>query len=308
MGDVLHTLPALTDTAAAIPGVQFDWVVEENFSQIPSWHSAVNRIIPVAIRCWRTNWFGAKERKERHQFYLTLCEKEYDVIIDAQGLLKSAFIIARKARGMKHGYDIKSVREKMACWFYDVKHAVDKNQHAIERTRQLFSLSLNYEYGGIGDYGIATHFSLSGDNNYFVFLHATTRANKHWLEDYWRAVIVEVAKYGLQVKLPWGTQAEFESALRLAKGLAHAEVLPKLSLTDMATILAGSRGAVSVDTGLSHLTAALGKPNIVLYGPTNPELVGGYGCQQFVLKSPNNQMASIMPSDVITSLKTHHLL
>lgn len=308
MGDVLHTLPALTDAAAAIPAVQFDWVVEENFSQIPGWHSAVKRTIPVAIRRWRKNWFGTKERKERHQFYLTLCEKEYDAVIDAQGLLKSAFLITRKARGIKHGYDRKSVREKMASWFYDVKHAVGKNQHAIERIRRLFSLSLNYEYGGVGDHGIATHFSLSGDNDYLVFLHATTRGNKHWREDYWREVIVEVAKYGLRVKLPWGTQAEFESALRLARGFTHAEVLPKLSLANMATILAGSRGAVSVDTGLSHLTAALGKPNIVLYGPTNPELVGGYGSQQFVLKSPNNQMASIMPSEVIISLKNHHLL
>lgn len=53
MGDVLHTLPALTDALQAIPDIRFDWVVEEGFSQIPTWHPAVDRVIPVAIRRWR---------------------------------------------------------------------------------------------------------------------------------------------------------------------------------------------------------------------------------------------------------------
>ncbi len=62
MGDVLHSLPALTDAQQAIPGIQFDWVVEEGFAQIPTWHSAVNQVIPVVIRRWRKNWFSAPIR------------------------------------------------------------------------------------------------------------------------------------------------------------------------------------------------------------------------------------------------------
>lgn len=53
MGDVLHTLPALTDAMLALPGIEFDWVVEEGFAQIPGWHPAVSRVLPVAIRRWR---------------------------------------------------------------------------------------------------------------------------------------------------------------------------------------------------------------------------------------------------------------
>lgn len=56
MGDVLHTLPALSDAALAFPGIRFDWVVEEGFAQIPSWHESVDRVIPVAIRRWRKAW------------------------------------------------------------------------------------------------------------------------------------------------------------------------------------------------------------------------------------------------------------
>ena len=88
MGDVLHTLPALTDAQQAIPGIQFDWVVEEGFAQIPSWHSAVDRVIPVAIRRWRKAWFSAPIKAERKAFRDAVRLQQYDAIIDAQGLVK----------------------------------------------------------------------------------------------------------------------------------------------------------------------------------------------------------------------------
>lgn len=311
MGDILHTLPALTDAAKAIPSIEFDWVVEENFSQIPTWHAAVNTVIPVAIRRWRKNWFGTKNRQERRQFYTKLREHEYDAIIDAQGLVKSAFLITRKARGIKHGFDKTSVREQMASWFYDIRHHVKKNQHAAERIRQLFSASLKYTYHGPGDSGIAHHFSgemLPKEADFLVFLHATTRDAKHWNELYWREVIAETGRAGLKIKLPWGNTAECERAHRLAAGFSHVEVLPKLSLAEIGALLAKSQGVVSVDTGLSHLTAALDKLNITLYGPTDPGLIGGYGKHQVALISPDKTMLSIKPSDVIKELKAHGLV
>ena len=83
MGDVLHTLPALTDAQQAIPGIKFDWVVEEGFAQIPSWHAAVERVIPVAIRRWRKAWFSAPIKAERKAFREALQAKNYDAVIDA---------------------------------------------------------------------------------------------------------------------------------------------------------------------------------------------------------------------------------
>ena len=145
MGDVLHTLPALTDALQAIPDIRFDWVVEEGFSQIPTWHPAVDRVIPVAIRRWRKNWFGNDTRQQRCDFKRTLQERRYDVVIDAQGLIKSAALITRIAKGNKHGPDCKSAREPFASWFYNVRHEIDKQQHAVERTRELFAKSLGYD-------------------------------------------------------------------------------------------------------------------------------------------------------------------
>ncbi|XKM13813.1 lipopolysaccharide heptosyltransferase RfaC [Orbaceae bacterium ac157xtp] len=307
MGDVIHTLPALTDACNQIKDIQFDWVVEENFAQIPSWHDSVDRVIPVAIRRWRKNWFAKDIRHERNEFIKQLRLKKYDAVIDAQGLIKSAFLITRKAHGIKHGLDWNSAREPIASWFYDKKHFVEKNMHAVERTRQLFAKSLEYQLpnDSLGDYAIAKHFLSNlplNDQPYLIFLHSTTRDDKHWIEKEWRDLIRLVQPLGFKIKLPWGTEVEQQRAYRLANGFEHVEVLPKLTLSQVANVLVGAKAVVSVDTGLSHLTASLDRPNITLYGPTDPKLIGGYGLNQHSFISSQKSMSTITAEDVFTQL------
>lgn len=307
MGDVLHTLPALTDAMQAIPGIRFDWVVEENFAQIPSWHPAVDKVLPVAIRRWRKHWFGSQQREERVRFKRDLQSRQYDVVIDAQGLIKSAALVTRLARGVKHGQDSRSAREPFASWWYDQRHEIDKKQHAVERTRELFAKSLGYEKPQTqGDYAIAAHFMGDVPQDiapYLVFLHATTRDNKHWPESHWRELIGLLQHSGLHIKLPWGAEHEHQRAQRLAEGFDYVEVLPKLTLEAIARELAGAKAVVSVDTGLSHLTAALDRPNITLYGPTDPGLIGGYGQNQQAIKASNGDLASTDAKEVWDMLR-----
>lgn len=306
MGDVLHSLPALTDAQQAIPGIQFDWVVEEGFAQIPTWHSAVNQVIPVAIRRWRKNWFSAPIRAERAAFREKLQATHYDAIIDAQGLLKSAFLVTRLAHGDKHGYDRHSIREPLASFFYDHRYSISKQQHAVERIRQLFAKSLGYTCPTQqGDYAIAQHFlqpSVNHEPPYVVFLHSTTRDDKHWPEENWRKLIALMAESGVKIKLPWGAPHEEQRAKRLANGFDFVEVLPKLTLAEVAQQIANAKAVVSVDTGLSHLTAALDKPNFTLFGPTDPGLIGGYGREQHAIKSVDKLMMSIEPLEIFKSI------
>ncbi|MCS3464895.1 MULTISPECIES: lipopolysaccharide heptosyltransferase RfaC [Citrobacter] len=312
MGDVLHTLPALTDAQRAIPGIQFDWVVEEGFAQIPSWHSAVERVIPVAIRRWRKAWFSAPIKAERKAFRDAVRLQQYDAIIDAQGLVKSAALVTRLGRGIKHGMDWSTAREPLASLFYNCKHHIARQQHAVERTRELFAKSLGYtKPQSQGDYAIAQHFlnDLNADaGQYAVFLHATTRDDKHWPEANWRELIGQLHNAGIRIKLPWGAPHEEARAKRLADGFNYVDVLPRMSLEEIASVLAGAKFVVSVDTGLSHLTAALDRPNITLYGPTDPGLIGGYGKNQYAQQSQSGNLQDLDASSINASLLDINLL
>ncbi|MFP3014352.1 MAG: lipopolysaccharide heptosyltransferase RfaC [Arsenophonus sp.] len=307
MGDILHTLPALTDVAIYNPNIQFDWVVEENFAQIPSWHSSVKEIIPVNIRRWKKNWLAKFVRKEISDFWTKLQQKKYDAVIDAQGLLKSAFLVTRLARGVNHGYDWKSAREPLSSLFYNYRHNVNKYLHAVERNRQLFASSLNYKKPIItGNYGIAKYFSISDISRemlpYIIFFHATTHADKHWPESHWRQLIMYIQDRKIIIKLPWATNVEYKRALRLSTGFKYVEVLPMLSLDEIAQQIVTSEAVVSVDTGLSHLAAALGKSNITLYGPTDPKLIGCYGEKQKAIISCDGNMSTIKPYEIYQCL------
>ncbi|MFB4392334.1 MULTISPECIES: lipopolysaccharide heptosyltransferase I [unclassified Pseudomonas] len=281
LGDVIHTLPALTDAAHAIPGIRFDWVVEEGFAEIPSWHPAVDQVIPVAIRRWRKNLWQTLKGGEWKAFKQRLRERKYDLVIDAQGLVKSAWL-TRYVKAPVAGLDRYSAREGWASRFYDRRLSVAVGQHAVERVRQLFALSLAYDLPeGIGDYGLdLARLELPPVAPYVVFLHGTTWDTKHWPEAYWRELAERMGRRKLQVLLPWGNPVEKARAERIAQGLENCKVLPKLNLAGVARILAAAKACVAVDTGLGHLAAALDVPTISLFGPTNPGLTGAYGRAQ----------------------------
>ena len=281
LGDVVHTLPALTDAQRAIPGIQFEWVVEEGFAEIHAWHPAVAQVIPVAIRRWRKNLLHTLRSGEWGRFRARLRETRYDLVIDAQGLLKSAWL-TRYVKAPVAGLDRDSAREPLASRFYDRRYAVPRDQHALERVRQLFAQALGYERpSGVGDYGLdRAQLATPGEEPYLLFLHGTTWPSKHWPEAYWRELAERMSAFGWAIRLPWGNAEEKARAERIAEGIAGASVLPRLNLGGVAKVVAGARACVAVDTGLGHLAAALDVPSISLYGPTLPGRVGAYGRSQ----------------------------
>ncbi len=101
-------------------------------------------MIPVAIRRWRKAWFSAQIKAERKAFREAVQARRYDAIVDAQGLVKSAALVTRLAHGVKHGMDWQTAREPLASLFYNRRHHIAKQQHAVERTRELFAKSLGY--------------------------------------------------------------------------------------------------------------------------------------------------------------------
>ncbi len=298
MGDVFHTFPALSDAQQAIPGLTIDWVVEKGFAEIPTWHPVVDKVYPIELRKWRKSLFKRETRQAIKAFFEEVNQTKYDLVLDAQGLLKSVWV-ARRIQGEVSGYDRKSAREAVASLFYQHKFPVAKDQHAILRLRQLFAQALNYPLaeGQPICYGLDTAswskpevlLESMGEQDYVVFLHGTTWDTKYWPEDYWIELLQKVQAQGLKVILPWGNEEEHQRALRIA---AHAEAgqawvpAQTMSLNNVAQILRFAKGVVSVDTGLSHVAAALDVPMVVLYRVTDPKLVGADGPQVVRLQSP----------------------
>lgn len=278
MGDVIHCLPAVTDLLRVMPDAQIDWVVEEGFADIVNLHPGINRVLPVAIRRWRASWL--KFRGEVSEFRRELKATEYDRIVDAQGLIKSAVVTAM-AKGEVVGFDRESAREPLATLGYHRKVTVDTQLHAIERQRLLFAGAFNYEAPDQLSYGIRS--SASAKNQTIIFFHGTTWESKHWPDQNWLGLAELCANAGYRVKLPYLTKTEEARAHWLAKQVEHAEVIPPSNLSGLADELQQAAGAIAVDTGLGHLAAALDVPMVGLYGPTSPTLTGFHGPRQVSL-------------------------
>lgn len=286
LGDIIHTLPALTDAGLAIPHIEFDWVVEQPFSEIPALHPLVKRIIPVKVRQWRANPIHAIKTGEWQDFYRAIRAVHYDLVIDAQGLVKSA-LLTRLAKGIRAGLNFGSAWEPLASLFYQKRYAVNPQQHAVTRVRQLFAVALHYPVPStVADYGLdKSRLALPASfyGNYLVFLHGTTWPTKHWPEVYWQQLARNAVEAGYQVVLPWGNESEQQRAEAIANNLLNVHVLPKMALQQLAGMIAHAKAVVAVDTGLGHLAAALAVPTISLYGPTDPNLTGTVGANQIHL-------------------------
>jgi len=236
--------------------------------------------------------------------------EHYDIVLDAQGLLKSA-LLARLAGATVFGFDAASARESIATQFYRQTARIPAGLHVIEKNRRLVAaLIRQYEAAGTGrnqagqepaktalqplDFGLGEfrqrqlQTSLNDqlreitERPYLVLLHGTTWNSKYWPESSWQELIRLLARQGLQCLLPWGNENERLRALRLQQaGGEQALVLPKLSLSELTSVLLHARAFISVETGIGHLAAVLDVPGLMLHGPTDPEYSGilGLSCQ-----------------------------
>jgi heptosyltransferase-1 len=275
LGDVVHNLPVATDLRTAFPDATIDWVVEEAFAAIPQLHPDVDRVIPVALRRWRKAPLSAATWRELATFRRALAAQPYELIIDTQGLLKSA-LIARLAHGVRCGFAAASAREPLAAWFYQRSFDVPKTLHAVIRNRQLAALAANYAVPTTLDYGLSATLEREkvGAGDTAILLTATSRADKLWPEECWIALGQALSQRGLTCLLPSGTAAEHVRAEHLAAAIPAARALPPAPLETLARKLAAARLVVGVDTGLVHLATALGRPTLALFCASDPTLTG----------------------------------
>ena len=217
MGDVIYTLPALTDASLAIKNISFDWVVEKPFAEIPAWHPNVKKVIPVELRRWRKNILARDTRLAFGEMCSELIKEPYDLILDAQSLVKSA-LLTYFARGKRVGLNFRSAREPLASFAYQRKYKVNFYQHAVSRMRSLFSQALGYALPDTGpDFGLAknTFPAIVTDQPYLVFLHGTTWSSKQWPEEYWISLAKLATRQGCASKSVAEMMRKLRGALEL---------------------------------------------------------------------------------------------
>jgi heptosyltransferase-1 len=305
LGDVVHHMPAVVDARRHYPAARIAWLVEEAFAPLVRLHPAVDQVIPVAWRRWRRMLAHFSAWREIGASVRLIRERRYDAVIDTQGLVRTA-ALARIARGPRHGYDRRSVREPLAALAYDVRHAVARDLHAIERNRALVGRALGYAPAGPLDYGLdrARLVAAPLAQPYAVLLHATARAEKEWPEPDWIALGRAVAARGLAIVLPWGTEIERARSLRIKAGLAEAadvDVPDRRSLDKVARLIAGASVVIGVDTGLLHVAAAAAVPLVGIFLASAPELTGPKG--QGPIAILGRKGGRVEPAEVLSAVE-----
>lgn len=303
LGDVLHNLPMVWDLRRRFPQAQIDWVVEEGYQSLlkpmesNAHFAGIDHIIPLAFRRWRKSLKKGEFIRSIQEFITfknALQETSYDVVIDTQGLIKSA-VVCSLAKKVKHGRVIGlanrteySGYEPLARTFYTEAIHVPSQSHAVDRSRWL-AATVSHEH--VPDRQLSppqfypeqyVRQLCNGDEvsppdlsqsrlgfdvaaPYVLCFHSTAREAKRWSEAHWVTVGQSLSQRGLQVVLPWGNEAEKAISLRLAKAIPRAVVPDAFSIEIAYYLIARSRLVIGVDTGLTHVAAILNRPTIEIY-------------------------------------------
>jgi len=307
MGDVVHAQPLVSDLLAQVPGARIDWVVEAPFAGIPAMNPGVAAVIPIAWRKWRKTLREPATREAIRDFRGRLRAERYDWILDCQGLIKSAAVV-RLARGVhRAGPSWSSAREPLASLAYDRRAAVPWSQHVVARNRAIGAAAFGYRIDGPARFGLRVPaFSapwLPDGPPTAVLIPGASRAEKLWPEAHWIAVGRQLAARGLRLAWLWGGPAERERVQRLAAAcggvldasdggapvrngapLPTSVIPPFVPVADAAGLIAGARIVVGLDTGLTHLSGALGRPTVGIFcdfDATQCAVSGDGPCESF---------------------------
>lgn len=287
LGDVLHNLPLVWDLRNRLPNAQIDWVVEEGYVHLleplitREGFSGIDRIIPFGLRRWKKNLLKLSTWREFFAFRKLLQATTYDVLIETQGLLKSALVcaLARKTSdavvaGLANATEF-SGYEPLARWFYNQAVQVPQQCHAVDRSRWVMCSAADWPLLERSDspqfyplaftQGIPKTTVTGFHKPYVLCFHSTARAAKRWSEANWIALGKEFAALGYQVVLPWGSPAEQLVSQSIGAQIPNALVPSAFSIEEAFSVIAGASLTVGVDTGLTHLAAVLGMPTVEIY-------------------------------------------
>jgi heptosyltransferase-1 len=287
LGDVLHNLPIVWDLRSRLPNAQIDWVVEEGYVHLlqplltREGFRGIDRIIPFGLRRWKKSILSVDSWKQFFAFKKDLQQVSYDVIIETQGILKSALVcaLAKKSpntviAGLANATDY-SGYEPLARNFYNQSVQVPAQCHAVDRSRWVMCSAIDQPlitrqespqfYPREFTKTISKAQVTGLHSPYVLFFHSTAREAKRWSNENWATLGGELASRGFQVILPWGSPSERVISEMLATQIPGSLVPPAFSIEQAFSVINDAALTVGVDTGLTHLSAVLNKPTVEIY-------------------------------------------
>jgi heptosyltransferase-1 len=295
LGDVLHNLPIVWDLRKRLPNAQIDWIVEEAYVHLleplktTDVFKGIDRIIPVAFRRWRKSLFSTRTWCEFFAMRKQLQSTTYDVVLETQGLLKSALVCALANRsdnaivaGLGNATE-HSGYEPIARLFYTQLVHVPLKCHAIDRSRWVMCSAFDwpllnrneepplfYPDDFVAQLPPLPLKSLKKTAQgtpvpYVLCFHATARAAKRWPNENWVQLGKVLAGQGYQLIFPWGNPEEMKVSTLFASQIPGAIVPRAFSIEEAYSLVAHAALTIGVDTGLTHLSAVLGKPTVEIY-------------------------------------------
>lgn len=305
LGDVVHAMPVVHDIRSAFPDALIDWVVEPGFAPLVRRVEGIHEVIECALRRWSKAWWTSTTRGEWRAFKTRLRSHRYDVVLDLQGLTKSALItklakltqngasygLANRTDGASH--------EPPARWLVDRAIRIEPRTHALDRSRLLVAKALGYALEGPPRFGLRASEPATGGPPTLVLVHGTSRDDKLWPEASWIALGQRAIAQGWRIALPHAGEAELARAQRIASALGEAAMVwPAMGLDALVDRLGATQGVVGVDSGLSHIAVALDLPHVQVYNwptawRTGPQAGHGHRHQVSVEAQPTPSIDAV---------------
>ncbi len=267
MGDIIHAMVALQFIKQELPDSQIDWVVEAGFTDVLQNNPHIDNILKVNLKSIK------KKKSEIFSQYKLLkqySKNNYDIVIDAQGLLKSAIVSKIIGAKIISGFDKNSIREAIASIFYNKKVSIPYDANTIDRNATVICEPL----------GIIATTQKIVDKEKFLFSSSLVEdlpetfnlfvIGSTWeSRNYPKEKFVEIADtLQVQTFIVWGSEEEHEKALWMKEQSKYLNVLPRGSLDELKYVISKCKLLIGNDTGPTHMAWGLNIPSITIFGPT----------------------------------------
>jgi len=272
MGDIIHAMVALQYIKKANPNTQIDWIVEERFAQVLENNPHIDNILTVNLKSIKKKKITLFSEIKKIKSY---SKKDYDLVIDAQGLIKSSITAKLLGKNIA-GFSKNSIREGVASYFYKQKVKIAYEENTIDRNAKVMSQPLNVEVTPqmIIDKAPFLFYKdeddffkdyLSEDKKNIIFIIGSTWKSRNYPKEKFVAIANHLKE---NILVAWGGEEEKTDAAWIEENSKYATMLPKINLNLLKAVIAKSDLLIGNDTGPTHMAWGLNIPSITIFGPT----------------------------------------